>query len=52
MPASHRYVTRHVQECNWLQALEGGFDTSHLTFLHRGDDGNADGVQIRFADAL
>jgi hypothetical protein len=26
-----------VQECNWLQALEGGFDTSHLSFLHRGD---------------
>ena len=39
MPDSHRYVTRHVQECNWLQALEGGFDTSHLSFLHRGDDG-------------
>jgi phthalate 4,5-dioxygenase oxygenase subunit len=46
VPASYRYVTRHVQECNWLQALEGGFDTSHLTFLHRGDDGNADGVRM------
>src|SRR6185369_157404 len=37
IPASHRYVTRHIQECNWLQGLEGGFDTSHLTFLHGGD---------------
>jgi hypothetical protein len=37
LPASHRFVTRHVQECNWLQALEGGFDTGHLSFLHRGD---------------
>jgi len=37
VPASHRFATRHVQECNWLQALEGGFDTSHLSFLHRGD---------------
>jgi phthalate 4,5-dioxygenase oxygenase subunit len=46
VPASHRYVTRHVQECNWLQALEGGFDTSHLTFLHRGDEANADGVRM------
>jgi phthalate 4,5-dioxygenase oxygenase subunit len=45
VPTTHRYVTRHVQECNWLQALEGGFDTSHLTFLHRGDDGNRDGVR-------
>jgi nitrite reductase/ring-hydroxylating ferredoxin subunit len=37
VPASHRFLTRHVQECNWLQALEGGFDTSHLSFLHRGE---------------
>jgi nitrite reductase/ring-hydroxylating ferredoxin subunit len=36
VPDSYRYVTRHVQECNWLQALEGGFDVSHLSFLHRG----------------
>jgi len=46
VPESHRYVTRHVQECNWLQALEGGFDTSHLSFLHRGNDANADGVRM------
>ena len=46
VPDANRYVTRHVQECNWLQALEGGFDTSHLTFLHRGDEGNADGVRM------
>jgi phthalate 4,5-dioxygenase len=37
VPESHRFATRHVQECNWLQGLEGGFDTSHLSFLHRGD---------------
>jgi phthalate 4,5-dioxygenase len=49
LPPSHRYVTRHVQACNWLQALEGGFDTSHLTFLHRGDDGNADSVRMPLA---
>ena len=28
VPDSHRYVTRHLQDCNWLQALEGGFDVS------------------------
>ena len=22
---------------NWLQGLEGGFDATHLTFLHGGD---------------
>jgi hypothetical protein len=37
VPQSHRYATRDVQECNWLQALEGGFDATHLTFLHGGD---------------
>jgi phenylpropionate dioxygenase-like ring-hydroxylating dioxygenase large terminal subunit len=35
--AAQRYVTRHIQECNWLQGLEGGFDATHLTFLHGGD---------------
>lgn len=36
VPGDHRYTTRHIQHCNWLQALEGGFDAPHLTFLHRG----------------
>ena len=39
VPDSHRYVTRRIQECNWLQGLEGGFDTSHLAFLHKGTAG-------------
>ena len=34
---AQRYVSRHIQECNWLQGVEGGFDASHLTFLHGGD---------------
>ncbi|HEX9810188.1 MAG TPA: Rieske 2Fe-2S domain-containing protein [Alphaproteobacteria bacterium] len=37
VPASQRYATRHIQECNWLQGIEGGFDAPHLTFLHGGD---------------
>jgi hypothetical protein len=37
MPDSHRFASRHIQECNWLQALEGGFDAPHLTFLHGGE---------------
>jgi phenylpropionate dioxygenase-like ring-hydroxylating dioxygenase large terminal subunit len=36
VPPSHRYVTRHIMDCNWLQAVEGGFDTSHVAFLHQG----------------
>src|SRR5215468_6367788 len=30
-----RHVTKVVEECNWLQALEGGIDTSHAPILHR-----------------
>ena len=37
LPAAQRYATRHIQECNWLQALEGGFDATHLSFLHGGE---------------
>ena len=31
----HRLVTKNWQECNWLQALEGGIDTAHAPILHR-----------------
>ena len=46
-PTSHRYATRHIQECNWLQGLEGGFDTSHLSFLHGGTRAQGDGAWCR-----
>ena len=35
VPADHCYATKNVQECNYLQGLEGECDSSHLTFLHR-----------------
>ncbi len=41
MPPQQRHVSKRLQECNWLQALEGGLDSIHSTFLHRysvGDD--------------
>jgi phenylpropionate dioxygenase-like ring-hydroxylating dioxygenase large terminal subunit len=37
VPPTHRYTTKRLQECNWLQAMEGGIDSSHVSFLHRGD---------------
>jgi nitrite reductase/ring-hydroxylating ferredoxin subunit len=42
VPDTHRYVSKRLQECNWLQAMEGGIDSSHISFLHRSfnlDDG-------------
>jgi len=44
VPESQRYATRHIQECNFFQALEGGFDNSHVAFLHRGDGSSRPGV--------
>ena len=35
MAPMHRAVSKVKEECNWLQALEGGIDTSHFTILHR-----------------
>jgi phthalate 4,5-dioxygenase len=35
VPETHREVSKVVQACNWLQALEGGIDTSHFTIMHR-----------------
>jgi phenylpropionate dioxygenase-like ring-hydroxylating dioxygenase large terminal subunit len=34
-PEANRHVTKVIEECNWLQALEGGIDTSHAPILHR-----------------
>jgi phthalate 4,5-dioxygenase len=34
-PEPNRHVTKVIEECNWLQALEGGIDTSHAPILHR-----------------
>jgi len=37
VPAPHRYSSKRLQECNWLQAMEGGIDSSHVSFLHSGE---------------
>jgi phenylpropionate dioxygenase-like ring-hydroxylating dioxygenase large terminal subunit len=34
LPASHVFVSKRWQECNYLQAMEGGIDTSHVSFVH------------------
>ena len=33
-PDDNRYLSKCLQDCNWLQALEGGIDSSHISFLH------------------
>jgi phenylpropionate dioxygenase-like ring-hydroxylating dioxygenase large terminal subunit len=37
VPANQSFISKRIQESNWLQAMEGGIDSSHVSFLHRGD---------------
>jgi nitrite reductase/ring-hydroxylating ferredoxin subunit len=39
-----RTVSKVLEECNWLQALEGGIDTSHAPILHRAFGDGAPGI--------
>ena len=39
-PATHRFVSKTFQDCNFLQALEGGVDPTHATILHNVDVGD------------
>jgi phthalate 4,5-dioxygenase len=34
LPASHVFVSKRLQESNYLQAMEGGIDTSHVSYVH------------------
>jgi phenylpropionate dioxygenase-like ring-hydroxylating dioxygenase large terminal subunit len=41
VPNEQRHISKRIQECNYLQSMEGGLDSFHSTFLHRmsvGDD--------------
>jgi phenylpropionate dioxygenase-like ring-hydroxylating dioxygenase large terminal subunit len=43
LPQTHRHLSMRVQECNWLQALEGEIDSSHAPILHGRVDGRGHG---------
>jgi phenylpropionate dioxygenase-like ring-hydroxylating dioxygenase large terminal subunit len=34
VPETHRYISKRLQETNYLQAIEGGIDSSHSNALH------------------
>ena len=34
VPETHRYISKRFQETNYLQAVEGGIDSSHSNSLH------------------
>ena len=35
LPAGHVHASKRIQQCNWLQAMEGGLDSIHSSWLHR-----------------
>jgi phenylpropionate dioxygenase-like ring-hydroxylating dioxygenase large terminal subunit len=37
LPPDHVHISRWLQRSNWLQALEGELDSSHISFLHVSD---------------
>ncbi len=36
LPANLRSIGKTLQECNWLQVMEGDIDTAHISYLHGG----------------
>jgi phthalate 4,5-dioxygenase len=46
VPETHRQVNKTWEECNWLQALEGGIDSIHSSFLHRSLTGQSNSAGI------
>ena len=40
VPDSHRYLSKRIQETNYAQAMEGGIDSSHVSFLHKDTRGS------------
>jgi phthalate 4,5-dioxygenase len=37
VPSTHSAVSKTLQGCNFMQAIEGGIDTAHVGFLHNED---------------
>jgi nitrite reductase/ring-hydroxylating ferredoxin subunit len=59
VPPEQRAMSKIWQQCNWLQALEGGIDSVHSNFLHGGrppgiryNDDNPRGRAQNFSQAL
>ncbi|MGH7035721.1 MAG: Rieske 2Fe-2S domain-containing protein [Stellaceae bacterium] len=41
LPEDHLYIRKSLLNCNYLQAMEGNLDSSHVNFLHSFAGGNA-----------
>jgi phenylpropionate dioxygenase-like ring-hydroxylating dioxygenase large terminal subunit len=46
-PATHRHVSKTFEDCNYLQAMEGGLDTAHSSFAHNNNLGDKNEMRLR-----
>ncbi|SDI81832.1 Rieske 2Fe-2S domain-containing protein [Paenibacillus naphthalenovorans] len=46
-PENCRNVSKTFEACNWLQALEGGIDTSHSSFAHNNNIADKNALRTR-----
>jgi phthalate 4,5-dioxygenase len=46
-PGTHRFASKTFEQCNWLQAMEGGLDTAHSSFAHNERLGELDWIRNR-----
>jgi phthalate 4,5-dioxygenase len=46
VPATHRFTSKTLQRCNYLQGLEGGLDSSHATIMHRDNIGDRSWLSV------
>ncbi|HLY64232.1 MAG TPA: Rieske 2Fe-2S domain-containing protein [Chloroflexota bacterium] len=51
LPEEQRCMSKRLQYCNWVQALEGEIDQSHVSFAHRRLDGSSNANATRKVDA-
>jgi nitrite reductase/ring-hydroxylating ferredoxin subunit len=52
VPDSQRVVTRWLQECNYMQAVEGEIDSAHVSWLHAPLKAEDSPFRGRFNDAI
>jgi phthalate 4,5-dioxygenase oxygenase subunit len=52
LPASQVLVTHHVEECNYVQVIEGLVDSSHLGLLHLNGMQQSGGSDLAFAQKV
>jgi phthalate 4,5-dioxygenase len=46
-PGTHCHISKTYEACNYLQALEGGLDTAHSSFLHNLKLGDTSQLRLR-----